>query len=101
MEKLLVKALLNNKIEKMLLESRERMNTADEYLCQDNADLKDLEKRYENLNIPSGVNRIIEDYIACMRSHEERLSELSYYSGIVDAINLMKTMGIIIAPQKF
>lgn len=101
MEKLLVKVLLNNKIEKMMQESRERMNSADEYLCQDNEDLKELERRYESLNIPSGVGRIIEDYIACMHSHEERLSELSYYSGIVDAINLMKSMGILVAPREF
>ena len=51
MEKLLVKVLLNNKIEKMMQESRERMNTVDEYLRQDNADLEELERRYENLNI--------------------------------------------------
>ena len=100
MEKLLVKVLLNNKIEKMMQESRERMNTVDEYLRQDNADLEELERRYENLNIHSGVKRIIEDYMACMRSHEERVSELSYYSGIVDAIKLMKSMGVLVAPQK-
>ena len=100
MEKLLVKVLLSNKIEKMMQESRERMNTVDEYLRQDNADLEELERRYEHLNIHSGVKWVIEDYIACMRSHEERVSELSYYSGIVDAIKLMKSMGVLAAPQK-
>ena len=39
-------------------------------------DLLELEQRYEKLDIPYQVRRVIDDYIACMRTRDERFAQL-------------------------
>ena len=82
-------------IEKMVKE-QERVDETDSYIRQDNEDLKYLEERYEQLQLPHTVKRVIDDYIACMQTRDERYSDLSYAAGIRDAINLLKGMGMVV-----
>lgn len=69
----------------ILRESIEKINSTDPDIMQDNSDLKDLERRYESLNIPNKDRRIIDDYIACIYSMSERLETLMYYEGMKNA----------------
>ena len=55
---------------------QKKLETEDEYICQDNRDLLELEQRYEKLDIPYQVRRVIDDYIACMRTRDERFAQL-------------------------
>lgn len=64
-------------IEKMVKE-QDRVDEEDSYIKQDNEDLKYLEGRYEQLQLPHTVKRVIDDYIACMQTRDERYSDLSY-----------------------
>lgn len=64
-------------IEKMVKE-QDRVDEEDSYIRQDNEDLKYLEGRYEQLQLPHTVKRVIDDYIACMQTRDERYSDLSY-----------------------
>ena len=82
-------------IEKMVKE-QERVDETDSYIRQDNEDLKYLEERYEQLQLPHTVKRVIDDYIACMQTRDERYSDLSYAAGVRDAINLLKGMGMVV-----
>ena len=95
MDKMITKTM-GNKIARMLTESRHRMEIADECISQDNADLKYLEKRYDDLDISLENRRIIDDYIACIHSREERRTEVSYFAGITDAVIFLKKNGIIL-----
>ena len=50
-------------IEKMVME-QQRVDENDSYIKQDNEDLKYLEARYDQLQLPHTVKRVIDDYIA-------------------------------------
>ena len=66
-------------IEKMVKE-QDRVDEEDSYIKQDNEDLKYLEGRYEQLQLPHTVKRVIDDYIACMQTmlpHRQTGMELS------------------------
>ena len=56
-------------------------------IIQDNADLLELERRYNSLHIPHTTRRIIDDYIACILSRQERMESLIYYAGFNNAQN--------------
>lgn len=81
-------------IEKMVKE-QDRVDEEDSYIRQDNEDLKYLEGRYEQLQLPHTVKRVIDDYIACMQTRDERYSDLSYEAGVRDTINLLKGLGML------
>ena len=83
-------------IEKMVKE-QQRVDEKDAYIMQDNDDLRYLEGRYEQLNLPHTVKRVIDDSIACMQTRDERYSDLSYAAGVRDTIDLLKGMGMLIS----
>lgn len=56
-------------------------------IAQDNADLLELEERYNSLRIPHNTRRVIDDYIACILSRQERMESLIYYAGRNDVQN--------------
>lgn len=74
-------------IEEIRKLSIEQINTHNSDIIQDNADLLELEQRYNNLHIPFLTRRIIDDYIACILSRQERMESLIYYAGRRDAQN--------------
>ncbi len=97
MNEILTEKAANN-LEVMRKQSRLKFSLSDKYLQQDNADLILFQNRYADLNMHYTVRRVMDDYIACMHSKEERLAELSYYAGIKDAVTLMKSVGML--PEK-
>ena len=90
------KMMMLQNIEKMVVEQR-RVNENDSYIRQDNEDLKYLESRYDQLQLSHSVKRIIDDYIACLQTRDERYSDLSYMAGVRDTINLLQGMGMVIS----
>lgn len=76
------------KIEKQRMTSIDWINQNDPYIVQDNVDLLELERRYEALDIPHTTRRIIDDYIACIQSRQERMEPLIYYAGRADAAHI-------------
>ena len=72
--------------EEMRNESMKQINEKEKEIIQDNADLLELAMRYEHLNIPHKDRRIIDDYIACILSRQERMETLIYYAGRKDAL---------------
>lgn len=67
--------------------SIQHINQHNSDIIQDNADLLELEKRYNSLRIPHNTHRVIDDYIACILSRQERMESLIYYAGRRDAQN--------------
>ena len=63
--------------------SIQHINQYNSDIVQDNADLLELERRYNSLHIPHVTRRIIDDYIACILSRQERMESLIYYAGTV------------------
>ena len=54
-------------------------------IIQDNADLLELEHKYDNLQLTLSERRVVNDYIACILSRQERMELLIYYAGRNDA----------------
>lgn len=74
-------------IEETRRHSIHHINQSNFDIIQDNADLLELEQRYNSLHIPHTTKRIIDDYIACILSRQERMESLIYYAGREDALN--------------
>ena len=89
------KIVISNYNETMLKERRQRILAYDEYIQQDNGDLVYLEERYNSLNIPHTIRRVIDDYIACLESRDERYADMSYVAGMGDAIKMLMNMGVL------
>ena len=75
------------KTEVLRNQSMQHINNCTPDIIQDNADLIELQHRYEELKIPSTIRRIIDDYIACILSRQERMESLIYYAGFNNAQN--------------
>ena len=41
------------------------------------------------------MRRIVDDYIACLESRDERYADMSYVAGMGDAISLLIKMGML------
>ena len=59
-------------------------------ILQDNRDLEELERRYEKLDLPYAARRVIDDYIACLSTRDERYAQLCYLSGVKTVISHMQ-----------
>ena len=55
---------------------------------------EELEMKYEALDLTKEKRRLINDYVACMHSRDERFAELSYMAGICEAFMLFWKLGI-------
>ena len=88
-------AVIASYIEKMMGERRQRIFESDKYIQQDNGDLDYLEDRYSSLKIPYVIRRVVDDYIACLESRNERYADMSYVAGMGDAISLLIKMGML------
>ena len=87
--------VIANYIEKMMGERRQRIFNSDKYIQQDNGDLDYLEERYSSLKIPYVMRRVVDDYIACLESRDERYADMSYVAGMGDAIKMLMNMGVL------
>ena len=54
-----------------------------------------MESRFDSLNLPHTVKRVIDDYIACVQTRDERFADLAYAVGVKDAIQLLKNLGLL------
>lgn len=79
---------MGGKIERMRLRSIQQINEEAVDIKQDNQDLKDLKFLYECLSISDKDWAIIDDYIFCIRSREQRMESYIYYAGMMDSVNL-------------
>ena len=68
---------------------------ADTIYQQDCKDLRELEDRYDMLEITEEQRRIIDDYVACIMSTNCRVCDISYMAGIRDTVLLLNQMGLL------
>ena len=88
---------MSKRTERMSRSAAERINRKDTVIRQNNAELEELRSQYENLDICEEDKQVIDDYIACMQTRDERYSDLSYAAGVRDTIDLLKGMGMLIS----
>lgn len=89
-----IETMLAHNIEKMM-ENPYKVDETDSYICQDNEDLKYLESRCDQLKMSEHERMILDDYIACLKTRDERYADLAYAAGVRDAVEMLQKMGIL------
>lgn len=75
--------------------SRDALAWADETYLNDRRDEKELERRYENLDLTKEQKKVMNDYVACTLSSNQRYADISYMCGIKDTISMLVSLGLI------
>lgn len=75
-------------IERRRLESMRQIGKTD-VVAQDDRDLAELQRRYENLQLSARDRNIIDDLIFCMISRSERVEQMAYYAGASDTLEFI------------
>ena len=91
----LVDWLLKEEIEGMTEKSRDRLCLSDEIYNHDRADEEELEKRYNALVLYKNERMLINDYMACRRTVDNRCAELSYLAGVRDTVKALYSRGLL------
>ena len=67
----------------------------DEVYLKDIEDEGELEQRYMGLDLPDKKRILINDYIACVKTCDNRYSDISYMAGIKDAVRMFVYLGLL------
>ena len=94
MEKLISK-LLDMGMGQFMDHNRQDLIMADEVYLKDMKDEGELEQRYMNLVLPDKERILINDYIACVKTCDNRYSDISYMAGIKDAVRMFIYLGLL------
>lgn len=62
-------------------------NEKSDIIRQDNEDLADLQELYERLPLTEHNRMIIDDFLFCIYSRQERMEQYLYYAGLFDGVN--------------
>ena len=96
----LINNLLNMTMEQFMSEAREELAESDEIYLKDRADERDLERRYEELDITPKQRMLINDYMACAKTANQRYVDISYIAGIKDALKMCMHLGVLKNPEE-
>ena len=91
----LIEDLIKKGMGNFMDRSRDALAWADEIYLNDRRDEKELEKRYENLDLTKRQKKVINDYVACTLSSNQRYADISYMCGIKDTVSLLVFLGLI------
>lgn len=92
--------MIIREVENYIEASKREFALLNEIYLNDNRDEKELEERYESLNLEKSQKMIVNDYIACIKTAGSRYSELSYMAGIRDAVKTLIRFGLINSAAK-
>lgn len=67
----------------------------DKTYANDCKDLKELEAKYEALDLSLSQRRLVNDYIACLETTRAREREISHMAGIRDALSILSSLGLL------
>lgn len=91
----LISKLVIMEVGKCMDKSRQELAMSDETYQIDCRDEKELEARYEALNLAREQRMLINDYISCLKSANSRYSELSYIAGVLDTVRVLTYLGLL------
>ena len=87
---------MSKKIEKMRWRAEDKIYRRDEWVRQDNEELLVLEEKLKDLELAEKDQKVVDDYIACMESKQDRMGYLLYEAGMKEAkrkIRIRKALG--------
>ena len=75
---------MGKRIKKRKQAAEDRINRKDTVIRQNNEDLQELKKQYEDLDIREEDRKVIDNYIACKDARADRMAEKLYEKGTKD-----------------
>lgn len=91
----IIDQLLNEGLEQLMDKTRKELALSDEIYKRDGKDERELRKRYIDLDLSKNQRMIVNDYIACVKTVDNRYSDLSYLAGIQDTIKFLIGLGLL------
>ena len=91
----LIEDLIKKGMGNFMDRSRDALAWADETYLNDRRDEHELERQYENLDLTKEQRKLINDYIACTLSSNQRYADISYMCGIKDTVSMLVSLGLI------
>ncbi len=91
----LIEELIKKGMGNFMDRSRDALAWADETYLNDRRDEHELERQYGNLDLTKEQRKLINDYIACTLSSNQRYADISYMCGIKDTVSILVSLGLI------
>ncbi|MCI8373753.1 MAG: hypothetical protein HFI75_15430 [Lachnospiraceae bacterium] len=91
----LIEDLIKKGMGNFMDRSRDALAWADETYLNDRRDEKELERRYGNLDLTKEQKKVMNDYVACTLSSNQRYADISYMCGIKDTVSMLVSLGLI------
>ena len=91
----LIKDLIHKGIGNFMDRSRDALAYSDEIYLNDCKDEKELEERYEGLDLTNEQKIVINDYVACTSTVNHRYADISYMAGIKDTVSMLVSLELI------
>lgn len=90
----MVKKVMVMGVEQFMDKSRQKICMSDTTYLKDNEDERELEQRYMELNLTRRQRQLVNDYIACMQTVQNRYADISYLAGVKDTMKILDQLGI-------
>ncbi len=91
----LIEELIKKGMGNFMDRSRDALAWADETYLNDRRDEKELERRYEGLDLTNEQRKVINDYVACILTSNHRYADISYMCGVRDTVSILVSLGLI------
>lgn len=91
----LIEDLIKKGMGNFMDRSRDALSQADKVYLNDRNDEKELEQRYESLDLTKEQRTVINDYVACTSTVNHRYADISYMCGIKDTVSMLVSLGLI------
>lgn len=91
----LIEDLIKKGMGNFMDRSRDALAWADETYLNDRRDEKELERRYANLDLTKEQKKVMNDYVACTLSSNQRYADIPYMCGIKDTVSMLVSLGLI------
>ena len=75
---------MSKRIEKMRWAAEDKIYRKDEWVRQDNEAILSLEQKLDKLDLSEEERAVVDEYIACRESKEDRMGYLLYKAGMKD-----------------
>ena len=81
---------MSKRIEKMRWAAEDKIYRKDEWVRQDNEAILSLEQKLDKLDLSEEERAVVDEYIACRESKEDRMGYLLYKAGMTDTKRRMR-----------
>lgn len=95
-----INKLLEGGLGNIIDKDMDKLVYEDEMYQQDSKNEKELEKRYDDLDLSKQERIIVNDYIACIQTTNARAVEIAYIAGISNAVKFLNGLGLLKGLEK-